>query len=297
MDSISGIRAFIGVVEEGSFTAAAEQMAMSVSLVSKYIAQLETRLGVRLLNRTTRSLTLTEIGEIYYEKSQQVLEGFDELEKVIKDKRASPCGNLVISAPQTFGEMFLSPLIEEFLKKYPDITVDLQLSDRLVNLVDETIDVSIRIAELPDSNMIARYLDSARIVCCVSPEYLKQHPVPAHPSDLLSHECILDKNFKEANKWPFLVNGERTTIKVNGRLAVNSARTTRDMVLAGRGVALIPLYAIDNDIKEGRIKIILEQYEAFDLGVYIIYLDRHHLAAKIRAFVDFVSMKFDKKLI
>jgi len=296
MDTISGIRTFIGVVDEGSFTTAAEQMTMSVSLVSKYIAQLETRLGVRLLNRTTRSLTLTEIGGIYYERSQQVLKDFDELEKEIKDKRASPCGNLVISAPQTFGEMFLTPLIEEFLKKYPDITIDLQLSDRLINLIDETVDVSIRIAELPDSNMIARYLEPARIVCCASAEYLKENSVPNHPFDLLNHECIFDKNFKDPNRWPFLINGEKITVKVNGRLMVNSARTTRDIVLAGNGIALIPFYAVENDIKEGRIEILLEQYEAFDLGIYIIYLNRHHLAAKIRAFIDFISEKFDKKL-
>ncbi len=293
MDSINGIRTFIKVVEEGSFTTAGERMNMSVSLVSKYIRQLENRLGIRLLNRTTRSITLTEIGTIYFERSQLVLQEFDSLEESMKDKHSSPCGNLVISAPLTFGEMFLTPLIEEFLEKYPDISIDLQLSDKIVDLASEAVDVSIRIAELPDSNLVARYLEPARIICCASEDYLKKFGMPKHPNDLINHECVIDKNFQEPNRWPFLIEGERKTFNVNGRFAVNSARSTREMVLAGKGISMIPAYAIIEDIQTGRIKVLMKQHEAFDLGIYLVYLHRRHLAVKVRVFVDFIASKFE----
>ncbi len=295
MDTINGMRTFIGVVEAGSLTAAGERLGMSVALVSKYVGQLEERLDVRLLHRTTRSLTLTEIGKVYYDRCQQVVDDFDELENAIKDKNAKPSGKLVIAAPISFGEMFLTRAISKFLELHPKISINLQLTDRFINLADEAVDVAIRIAELPDSNMIARHLAPARIVCCASSIYLEENGTPKTPVDLVKHECIIDNNFREPGVWPFLIEGKRKAIKVKGRFSVNSARASREMILENKGIAMIPAYAIGNDIKSGKVKVLFKAHEAFDIGIYAIYLHRRHLAAKTRAFVDFIANQFSDK--
>jgi DNA-binding transcriptional LysR family regulator len=292
MDTIDGMRTFIAVVSAGSFTAAAEHLNMSTALVSKYVGQLEERLGVRLLNRTTRSLVLTEIGQAYLERCAQVIDDFDELEAAIHNKRSNPSGNLIISAPVTFGERHMTVALARFLEQYPDIVVDLRLTDRFVGLVDEAVDLAIRIAELPDSSLIARRLAPARVVACAAPSYLEKHGLPCQPEELVDHVCIIDNNFRSAHEWPFMVGGERMTVKVSGRFSVNSAQSSRAMVLAGAGIGLVPTYAIGEDIKQGQAVVLLEPFEALNLGIYAVYLHNRHLAAKVRAFIDFMAEEF-----
>jgi len=292
MDTIVGMKTFVNVVAAGSFTAAAQRSSMSTALVSKYIGQLEERLGTRLLNRTTRSLVLTEIGASYLERCIQVIDGFDELEAAVHNKRSSPGGNLIISAPVTFGEMHLTAAVARFLAHYPDISVDLRLTDRFVGLVDEGVDVAIRISELADSSLIARRLAPARIVACAAPSYLEQHGLPGHPHDLVNHTCIIDTNFHGFDQWPFKIGKKRVSVKVSGRFSVNSAQSSRAMIIAGAGIGLIPTYAIAQDIKKQNAVMVLEAFEALDPGIYALYPHKGHLAAKVRAFVDFLVEEF-----
>ncbi len=292
MDSITGMRTFITVVRAGSFTAAAQRLNMSTALVSKYVGKLETRLGARLLNRTTRSLTLTEIGTVYYERGQQLIDDFDELEAAVQNRSADAKGKLVISAPITFGDMYLTTAIADFLDQHPALTVDLRLTDRFVSLIDEGIDVAIRIAELEDSALIARRIASTRIVACAAPSYLARHGVPDHPSDLARYHCIIDSNFRNGHLWPFTLEGQRKSIRVDGRFIVNSASAVRQILLRGAGIALTPTYAIGEDIARGDLVVVLEEFEALALGIYAIYLHQRHLAAKVRVFVDAMIERF-----
>jgi len=292
MDTIVGMKTFVNVVAAGSFTAAAQRSNMSTALVSKYIGQLEERLGARLLNRTTRSLVLTEIGASYLERCAQVIDDFDELEAAIHNKRSSPSGNLIVSAPVSFGEMHLTAAVARFLAHYPDISVDLRLTDRFVDLVDEGVDLAIRISELADSSLISRRLGPARIVACAAPPYLEQHGLPDHPHDLVNHDCIIDTNFQGANQWPFKIGKKRVSVKVSGRFSVNSAQSSRAMVIAGAGIGLVPAYAIAEDIKKQNAVMVLEAFEVLEPGVYALYPHNRHLAAKVRAFVDFLVEEF-----
>jgi len=292
MDTIVGMRTFVAVVTAGSFTAAAERLDMSTALASKYVGKLEERLGARLLNRTTRSLTLTEIGKVYCERCQQVIDDFDELEAAIQDRHAAPSGRLIVTAPVTFGEMYLTRAIADFLEEQPKISIDLRLTDRFAGLVDEGIDVAVRIAELEDSPLIARRLAPARIVACAAPSYLERHTTPTEPHELTNHGCIVDTNFRNSPLWTFKVAGKLTTVKVDGRFSVNSAGAARMMVLRGAGIGLIPTYAVGEDIKHGRLVVVLEKFESFNFGIYALYAHNRHLAAKVRAFVDFAVKRF-----
>jgi DNA-binding transcriptional LysR family regulator len=292
MDTLVGMRTFATVVAAGSFTAAGERLGMSTALVSKYVGQLEERLGARLLHRTTRSLTLTEIGQVYVERCRQLIDEVDELEAAIHDRQAAPTGKLIVTAPVTFGEMYLTSAIADFLKTHPAIAVDLRLTDRFVGLVDEGIDVAVRIAELEDSTLIARRLAPARVVVCASPAYLEQHGAPLRPGDLAGHQCIVDTNFRNGSLWSFKVDGAPATVRVSGPFSVNSAAAARTMVLAGAGIGLIPTYAVGEDIARGSIAVLLEPFEAVRLNIYAVYAHNRHLAAKVRAFVDFAATRF-----
>lgn len=295
MDTVAGMKTLIAVVDAGSFTGAAERLGMSTALASKYVGQLEKRLGVRLLHRTTRSLNLTEIGQVYVERCRNLLNDFDELEAAVQDRQSAPRGGLIITAPTTFGEMYLTPALARFMAGYPEITVELRLTDRFVGLAEEGVDLAIRIAELEDSSLIARHLAPARVVACAAPAYLERFGEPARPEDLTDHNCIVDTNFRISGGWPFLIDGKRITISVSGRFSVNSAQAARAMVVAGAGIGLVPTYAIGEDIKNGRIVPLLMSHEALDLSVYAVYLPNRHLTAKVRAFIDFMVGEFGSR--
>lgn len=292
MDTLEGMRTFVAVARCGSFTTAAQKLGRSTALVSKYVGQLEERLQVRLLERTTRSLRLTDIGETYLRRAEELLAQIDELEGSLEQKHAAPSGTLVISAPVTFGEHYVATVVSKFVCQYVGVSVDLRLTDRFVNLIDEGVDLAVRIAELPDSSMIARHLCPARIVYCAAPSYLKRRGHPKIPGDLGEHDCIFDRNFRHPGAWPFQIDGKRTFVKINGRVMVNSAEAARAVALEGAGIALIPSYAIGGDLRTGRLIPLLVEYEALSLNVYAVYPHRQHLAGKTRAIVNMLVEMF-----
>jgi len=291
MNVLDSMRAFTAVVDCGSFTKAGDRLAMSKTLTSKKVLALESHLGTRLLNRTTRSLSLTEAGRLFYDRCQQILEDVDDLEALMQNQMAEPRGQLMASAPTTFGEMFIAPLLPVFTERFPHIQIDLNLTDRHVDLVEEGFDLAIRVADLPDSSLIARKLASAPIHVCAAPGYLEKHERPKHPSDLQQHSCIVDTNFSNPRSWPFLDNARKIQVPVNGVHSVNSARAVRDIALTGCGIALCPGYMIADEREAGRLETVLSEYNAFDISVYALYSSKRNLAPKVRAFVDFLAVK------
>ena len=292
MDTIDGMRTFLAVVQEGSFTAGARRLGMSTALASKYVVRLEERLGVRLLNRTTRSLTLTESGRAYFDRSREVLSDFDDLEEGVKGHGRVPTGNLVVSAPVTFGEMYLTGALSDFLVRNDALSIDLRLSDRFVNLIDEGIDVAIRIGELMDSGLVARRLAMMRAILCASPDYLDKAGQPVHPDELAGMACILDRNSRNPGTLVFKDRGKAVQVAISGRFAVNSAAAVRAMLLAGHGIASVPLFAVADDLRAGRLIHLLPDFPLPEFGIYALYPHNRHLAAKVRVFVDFCVQQF-----
>jgi DNA-binding transcriptional LysR family regulator len=292
MDRIDTMRAFVTVISVGSFKGAAERLHMSPALISKYVSHLEDRISVRLINRTTRSLSITEAGKVYYQRCLQLLDDFEELDAAVQDSTGQPKGNIRISAPRTFGEMYLSAAVSDFLKDNSEVSVHMELKDRFVDIVDEGFDLAVRIGELDDSSLFARKIGETPIVICASLGYLARAGSPQTPADLPDFDCIVDTNLRHANGWPFRDAGERIQVRVKARMQVNSALASRHAALSGAGVALIPLFAIGSDIREGRLTILLGDYQALNVGIYTIYPHNRHLANKIRMFVDFLANRF-----
>jgi DNA-binding transcriptional LysR family regulator len=292
MDILNGMRTYAAVVSTGSFTGAAERLGISRALTSKYVGQLEDHLGVRLLNRTTRRLNVTEVGRAYFERCRQLVDEVDELESAVSDQQTAPRGRLLIAAPTTFGEMFLAQAVARYLDEYPEVSIELVLADRFVNLVDEGFDLAVRIGNLQDSSLIARRLASCRLVVCASHEYLRRTGTPAHPSDLERHCCIYDTNQGSGNSWPFRDIDHRFSVSVKGNLRVNGAVAVREAMLAGQGIGYSPAYAIGDELRTGKLKIILENYESDELGIYAVYPHNRHLATKVRSFIDFLITHF-----
>lgn len=292
MDVIDAMRCFTSVVKARSFTKAAAQLGLSTNLASKYVRQLEERLGVRLLNRTTRSLALTEAGQAYFDRCIVVLEDFDQLEAAVQHRHQALKGHLLVSAPNSLGVEILMRGVTAFIQQQPDISIELRLSDRLVNIVDEGFDLAIRIGELSDSSLIARRLGSIPSFVCASPEYLAAHGTPQHPDDLGDHICLIDTNYQSGTHWPFVDQGQRVRVNVQGRIRVNSVVAIREAALRGGGIAWCPGFEVARDIKLGRLTPLLQPFLDQSLGIYALYPHNRHLAAKIRAFVDFMVVFF-----
>lgn len=289
MDRIEIMRAFLSVVNTGSFTGAAERLGTSPQLISKYVKALEDDLAVALFTRTTRRVNMTETGRAFYGRCQQLIEDYDNLRSSVRNEHQEPRGHLLVTCPTTFGELFLVELIDEFLELYSDITLELEMTDRFVGLIDEGFDLAIRIGQLEDSSLIAKLIAPADIIACASPSYLQEHGRPTKPSDLPRHMCIVDTNFKNGDLWPFFIDGQKQTVRVDGRMRVNSATAARKLALNDRGIVLCPTYVIAQDIKEGKLVPLLQDCNAFDLNIYAVYLENRHLSAKIRVFVDFIA--------
>lgn len=292
MDVLNAMKTYVAVVNAGSFTGAADRLDISKALTSKYVKQLEEHLGVRLLNRTTRRLSVTEVGEAYYQRCQQVLDDIEELELSASDEHTVPRGRLLVSAPTTFGEFYLARAVARYQEEYPEVSVELALSDRFVNIVDEGFDLAVRIGTLQDSSLIARRIAPSRVVVCAAPDYLARAGIPSHPRELESYSCVVDTNLRSVDKWTFQDGGNRITVKVNGRFRVNNAIAVREALLAGQGIGYVPTYAIGNELKSGKLKMILSDYEVSGGGIYAMYPHNRHLAAKVRTFVNFLVQRF-----
>lgn len=294
MDTLTCIKAFVAVAEEEGFSAAGRKLGWSKHLVSKYVAQLEGSLSVRLLHRTTRKVSLTTVGRAYYERSKPLLEEFQVLQLSVQDSHSKPRGELSICAPVTFAELHLMKPVSDFMARYPEVQVNMQLADRYVDIVEEGIDVAIRIGDLQDSSLIAKKLADIDMMICASPEYLSRHPMPETPEQLTDHNCLIDSNLRSGDRWPVAGYEAGSMIKVNGNLRVNSAAAIHQMVIAGHGLGLLPGFVAGDDIISGRLQQVLGQYTPHKIGVYALYSHRRHLSAKVRLFIDFISDYFSE---
>jgi DNA-binding transcriptional LysR family regulator len=290
---LARIRAFVQVFDAGGFSSAARQHGRSKALLSKYVTDLEDYLGVRLMNRTTRKLSLTEAGEAYYREASQLLQQLDDLDASILDQTAAPRGLLRVSAPRNFGEMILAPAIFSFVASHPEVTLDLRLEDRFVDLVEEGIDLALRISAAQDSSLIARRIADMQHAVCVSPNYLKGRSVPKRPEDLRGHACIIDTNLQGQANWRLVENGQTISVHVNGPVRVNSPLSARDAAVAGLGVALLPGYLADPLLKSGELVRILESFVPTGSSLQAVYPHRRHLAGKVRALIDHLVKWFE----
>lgn len=288
MDTISRMQAFVAVVEAGGFSAAARRTGRSKALMSKHVAELEQELGGRLLNRTTRQLSLTEAGEAAYEEGQEVLRRIGQLRETIEAVNNAPRGRLRISIPRGIGEGELARAVMQFVAAHPDIRIELVLEDRFVDLVEERFDLAVRIAALADSTLIARKLAGFRISVYATPALLASHGRPEHPSELTHLPCIVDTNIRSRANWPFIENGTRLSIPVAGRVEVNSAVAAAAAARAGLGFCRGPWPVIRDDLEAGRLVTVLDDYELNTLGVYAVYPHRERMPAKLRAFIDYL---------
>nr|WP_250813104.1 LysR substrate-binding domain-containing protein [Neorhizobium tomejilense] len=285
MERSGEMEVFARVVQDGGFSAAARNLDITPSAVSKLIARLETRLGTRLLVRTTRALTLTQEGEAYHHAALRILQELNDADQ--EAAGGAVRGRLRINTTIPFGTMFVAPAMPEFVARNPDLIVDLSFTDGIVDLVAENTDVAIRMGNLPDSGLIARKLGQSRRVVCASPDYLKRRGSPRTPTDLEQHDC-LTFNFRRARpSWPFRADGRDVAQPVQGSIVVNNGETMKQMVLAGAGIARVGLFHVANEIAAGRLIPLLEDYNPGDLElVHAVYVGGGPLPHRVRAFIE-----------
>lgn len=286
MDTITRMRAFVAVVDAGGFSAAGRGTGRSKALMSKYVGELEQELGARLLNRTTRQISLTEAGEVAYEEAQEILRRVGQLREALEATTQAPRGRLRVSFPRAIGEADFSRAAMEFLARHPDIRMELSFEDRFVDLVEEGYDVAVRIADLADSSLIARKLAGFRVAVFATPAVIAAYGRPEHPSELVGLPCIVDTNLRSRAKFPFRGDGGRFTVAVTGRVEVNSPVAAADAARAGLGFARGPWTLVRGDVAAGRLATVLEDYELDDLGIFALYPHRDRMPAKLRAFLD-----------
>jgi DNA-binding transcriptional LysR family regulator len=288
MDKLGSLRAFVKVVELGSFSEAGRQLRLSRSAVSKYIAELEDDLGVQLLNRTTRHAAPTESGQSYYERAISILADIDAADLSVAQSHATPRGLLRVNAPMSFGTIKLGPLLADFMALYPELKIQLVLSDEQVDPVQEGLDVTLRIADLESSSLIARKIVPIERVVCASPEYLKQKGTPAHPSDLRQHNCLTYGFLSTGNQWKLTGKDGDHWIQPSWTLCANNAEVLRDAAVKGCGIALLPVFIAEKELEDGALRAVLSDYTAPPLTLYAIYPPTRHLALKVRLFIDFL---------
>jgi DNA-binding transcriptional LysR family regulator len=293
MDRLLSMAVFKRTVEAGSFAAAARNFGISAEMAGNHVRALETHLGVRLLNRTTRRLHLTEAGSSYYARCTNILADIDEAESEASSLQATPRGLLRIAAPVTFGVRHIAPAISDYMTRYPDVTIEIAISDRYVNLIEEGLDVAIRIGELEASSLIVRRLASARLVACASPAYLRRAGRPETPSDLTRHACLIYVEIGEPTRWHFQgPNGQEETVHVTGPVASTNPEFVRQLALAGHGVILCPNFSVGADIAEERLTALLTDWRSREIPIHALYPHRPLLSAKVRSFVDFLAERF-----
>lgn len=292
MDRLTAMEMFVRVVSAKSFSAAARQLGVSKSVVSKAVAELEDRLRAQLLNRTTRQMSLTEVGQAYYDRCVAILEQVNETEQMVTLGSQCPRGLLRVSAPMTFSVLNLGWPLSDFMEQYPELSLELTLNDRVVDIVEEGFDLAIRISHrLKDSNLIAVKLSSARTVTCASPNYLKQFGEPKHPRDLLQHHCLRYSNLGPAQEWSFRdpQTGEPIQVAVSGRVIANNGEVLRAAAIKGDGIIAGPSFLVAEEIRQGRLVPILKEYAAPPFNIYAVYPPNRHVSAKVRRLVEFLK--------
>ena len=289
MDRFDEMRVFTAVIDTGSFVGAADALGMSKAAVSRHVAELESRLGVRLLHRTTRKLSLTPEGEIFHARSRELLEGVEEAEAEITSRSGEATGVLRLNVPFSFGLLHLAPLWTAFMAKHPRLTLDVTLSDRVADLVEEGYDMAVRIARLPNSSLVSRKLASTRLVLCASPEYLRAHGTPMHPSELARHEVLVYSLLAMGDTWEFTGPQGTVSVTVQPRLRTNNGDTCRIAALNHRGIVLQPTFMVGPDLEAGTLVELMPQYRSIELGIYAVYPSRKHVPPKVRLLIDFLA--------
>ncbi|EKV30069.1 Transcriptional regulator, LysR family [Caenispirillum salinarum AK4] len=290
MDKLALMRTFRRVVERGSFVGAARDLGLSSAAVSKHVSELERQLGASLLSRTTRRLSITEAGRAYHARCVRILDDIDEAEAAVSALQGAPRGVLRVNAPMSFGLRHVSPMLPDFMARYPDVRVDVVMTDRVVDVVEEGFDVALRIrAELPDSSLIARRLATVRRILCAAPAYLDAHGHPTAPGDLPGHRCLLYSQVERPDVW--VLNGPEGTrpVQVPGVMKADSSLVLRDALLACMGITLIPAMLVEDDIAAGRLARVLPDHQGEPRTLFAVYPPGRHLSPKTRAFVDFLA--------
>ncbi|MEP4380632.1 MAG: LysR family transcriptional regulator [Alphaproteobacteria bacterium] len=277
---------FVATVDAGSLSGASRDIGLSLSTVSRHLTSLEERVGMKLLVRTTRALALTEAGQKYHERAKQLLSEIDDLELSLTEQTASPSGQLTISGPTLFGRVYLLPILSDFMIRYPDITLDMVLLDRAVNLVEEGIDLAVRIYDLDDSSLIVRRLGNLRWVFSAAPEYLKAMGTPEKPENLEDHDCLLFYEESRTPRWPVLVNGKPGHIKIPVKASSNTLDGVIAAAVAGAGVTFTPAWAVADHVGHGRLKVVLSEYELPPRPINAVFTHSRLLSGKVRALLD-----------
>ena len=292
MDRFLEMQTFNAVVDAGSFVKAADALNMSKAAVSRYVVDMETRLGVRLLHRTTRRLSLTDEGQVFYGRSKELLAELQEAEDEITSRSDAASGLLRINAPFTFGILHLAPLWGTFMAEHPKVRLDVTLADRLVDLVEEGYDVAIRIATLESSTLVSKKLATTRMALCASPAYLARHGTPLHPGELARHSVISYSYWSTKDEWRFEGPQGPVSVKTQPCMHTNSGDTCRAAALAHQGVILQPTFLVGKDLTDGGLVELMPQYRSIELGIYAVYPTRKHVSAKVRALIEFLAQHF-----
>jgi DNA-binding transcriptional LysR family regulator len=296
MDRLDAMTVAVTVQELGSLSAAARRLRMPLPTVSRKVSDLEAHLNARLFNRSTRRLTLTDAGETYIAACKRILEDVCETEHTVSGEFSTPRGELVISAPIVFGRIHVLPVIAAFFRAYPEVTVRLSLSDRMVGLLEDHVDLALRIGELEDSRLIATRCGSTRRVVCGSPEYFSQHGTPKHPTDLASHAAVIFETVTSSNAWVFAADRSDIAVSMRRQLIVNTSEAAIDAAIAGVGVTRVLSYQVEHAIKVGTLVAVLKRFEPNSLPISLVHDNQRRVPLKVRAFLDFAAPRLRARL-
>jgi DNA-binding transcriptional LysR family regulator len=292
MDRLTSLTVFGQVVETGGFSAAARRLNMSVTMVSNHVQSLEDRLGARLLNRTTRKVSLTEIGKAYYERSRQILMDLDEADRIADAMHSNPRGTLRVYTNNLIMR-FLAPVFEEYLSLYPNVSIDLTTGERMIDLIEEGYDLAVRTVPPPDSSLIVRKISPWRPILCCSPAYLKTHPEPEHPSDLANHNCLQYTFFPFGDEWRFEgPDKQMVSVHIAGNVVSTNGELLRFLTLKGHGLFLAPSFLVADVLADGSLVRLLPDYPPVEFSINTIYPHRNHLSSKVRTFIDLLADRF-----
>lgn len=294
MDRWAAMQSFVRVVESGSFVAAAERLSLSTSSLSRQIAELEQHLGTRLLNRTTRRLSLTESGQAFYERAASLLNDLAEAEAIAGQSAARPRGTVRLTCSHNMAERTIAPAIASFVEHYPDVKFDLTVSDRLIDLIDEGFDLAIRIGQIGSDRLVARRLGQTKLIVCAAPPYVQRHGAPATPNDLTRHNVLTYAYSSAPRTWRLIDGADKVhEVRVTGNLHANSGEALCAAAVAGLGIICEPDFVVGDAIAAGRLERLLPGFEATTAEIWAVYPSRRHLSLKVRLFVDYVAQRFE----
>jgi DNA-binding transcriptional LysR family regulator len=296
VDRLEGMSILVAVVDAGSLSAASRQLGIPLATVSRKVGELEAHLKTRLLNRSTRQLSLTEAGESYVASCRRILEEIGEVERAATGEYAAPKGYLVATAPLVFGQQHVVPVMASFLAHYPDIDARLLLTDRNVHFLEEHVDVAVRIGQLPDSTLVAIRIGETRPIVCASPAYLAAHGTPGTPAELANHACISFDGLTSSRAWTFCAGKSEQTVQIHSRLVTNTAESAIDAAAHGTGLTRVLSYQVADALREGRLQLVLEKFKLAPLPIHLVHAGQTPLPLKLRAFLDFMSPRLKARI-